>query len=155
MLRLDLDAWSADRLAEQQAKDPELSTIYGWKLAALKTGSDEAPSWSEIEACDVATTNYWTSWSLLTLRDRVLNRKWMSASNGVVEYHQLLVPMEKRFDLIRQCHSGSTGGDLCIAKTSDQATRRAYWYGWRDTVRRVVRQCGECTKYHLRAPPKQ
>ena len=29
MLRLNLDAWCADQLAEQQAKDPELSTIYG------------------------------------------------------------------------------------------------------------------------------
>ena len=43
MLRLDIDAWSADQLAEQQAKDPELPTIYDWKLAALETGSDEAP----------------------------------------------------------------------------------------------------------------
>ena len=43
MLRLYLDAWSTDQLAEQQAKYPELSTIYGWKLAALEMGSDEAP----------------------------------------------------------------------------------------------------------------
>ena len=46
--------------------------------------------------------------------------KWMSASSGVGEYHQLVVPIEKRSDLIRQCHSESTGGHLRIAKTSNQ-----------------------------------
>ena len=43
MIRLDLDAWSVNQLAEQQANYPELSTIYGWKMAALETESDEAP----------------------------------------------------------------------------------------------------------------
>ena len=42
MLRLDLDACSADQVAEQQARDPELSTIHAWKLAALEAGSVEA-----------------------------------------------------------------------------------------------------------------
>ena len=59
MLMLDL-AWSADQLAEQQAKNPELFTIYGWKLVALQMGSDEAPPWSEVEDCDAATKDYWT-----------------------------------------------------------------------------------------------
>ena len=77
MLGLDVDAWSEDLLAEQQAKDPELATIYGWMLAALETESDDAPQWSEVEACDAATKDYWTHWSLLTLRYMVLYRKWI------------------------------------------------------------------------------
>ena len=79
----------------------------------------------------------------------------MSASSGVVEYHQLLVPIEKRSDLIRQCHSGSAGGHQGIAKTLDQVACRAYWHVLRDTVRMVVRQCGECAQNHRDAPPKK
>ena len=155
MLRFDLDTWFTNQLTDQQANDPELSIIYDWRLAALETGSDEEPPWSEVEACDAATKDYWIRCFLLSLRDKVFYRKWMFASRGVVEYHQLLVPIEKRSDLIRQCHSRSTDGHLGIAKTSDQVARRAYWHGWRDTVRRVVRQCGACAQYHRGAPPKQ
>lgn len=79
----------------------------------------------------------------------------MSASNGIVEYYQLLVPIEKRSDLIGQCYSGSSDGHLGIAKTSYQVTRLAYRHAWRDTVRRVIRQCGECAQHHRGVPAKK
>ena len=60
-----------------------------------------------------------------------------------------------RDDVVRRCHDGSTGGHFGITKTQDQVARRAYWHRWRETVRRVDRQCSECAGYHRGAPPKQ
>ena len=72
-----------------------------------------------------------------------------------VELLQLLVPLRLRDDDVRRCHDRSTGGHFGITKTQDQVARRAYWHRWRETVRRVVRQCSECARYHRGAPSKQ
>ena len=154
MSQIEVDSLAPCQLAAQQAADPELATIYSWKMVALQAGHDDAPAWSDVEDQDAATKEYWTRWSLLTLRDGVLFRKWVSAA-AVVELLQLLVLLTLRDDVVRRCHDGYTGGDFGITKTQDQVARRAYWHRWRKTVRRLVRQCSECARYHRGTPPKQ
>ena len=75
MSQFEVDSLVPCQLAAQQAADPELATIYAWKMAALQAGHDNAPAWSEEEEKDAATKEYWTRWSLLTLWDGVLFRK--------------------------------------------------------------------------------
>ena len=125
MSQLEVDSLAPSHLAAQQAADPKLATIYAWKMAALQAGHDDAIAWSEVEDKDAATKEYWTRWSLLTLRDGVLFRKWVSAA-AVVEWLQLLVPRTLRDDVVRRCHDGSRRGHFGITKTLDQVARRAY-----------------------------
>ena len=96
-------------------------------MAALQAGEDDAPAWSEVEEKDAATKEYWTRWSLLTLRDGMLFRKWVSAA-AVIELLQLQVPLMLRDDVVRRCHDRSTGGHFGITKTQDQVARRSYWH---------------------------
>ena len=72
MSQLEVDSLAPSHLAAQQAADLKLATIYTWKMTALQAGHDDALAWSEVEDKDAATKEYWTRWSLLTLRDGVL-----------------------------------------------------------------------------------
>ena len=52
--QLEVDSIAVCQHATQQA-DPELDTIYAWKMAAQQDGHHDAPAWSEVEDKDVAT----------------------------------------------------------------------------------------------------
>ena len=58
MSQLEVDSLAPCQLTAQQAADPELSTIYAWKMAALQAGHDDAPAWFEVEDKDAATKKY-------------------------------------------------------------------------------------------------
>ena len=60
MSQLEVDSLAPCQLAAQQSADPELATIYAWKLASLQAGHDDASAWSEVEDKDAATKEYWT-----------------------------------------------------------------------------------------------
>jgi len=39
-------------------------------------------------------------------------------------------------------------------RTEAQVRNRGYWPGWTDGVRRFLRKCATCSRYHRRPPPK-
>ena len=68
---------------------------------------------------------------------------------------QLLVPTNLRAELIEFVHSGLTGSHVGVGKTMFQLLRCALWRGCRGEVRRQLRRCARCSRYHRGALPRQ
>jgi len=65
----------------------------------------------------------------------------------LTQHVQLVPPPSHREELLRQVHTGMTGGHLGLKKTLAQLQRRAYWVGWRQQAARFCKRCLECATY--------
>src|SRR5207247_2588078 len=100
-----------------------------------------------------AVKNYWNQWSRLRVIDGKLYRIWTSI-NGFEQSFQFVPPCELRESLMKEAHSGLTGGHLGTHKTREQLRRRAYWHGWSNDIGQFCQRCNECSQYLRGTPPK-
>jgi len=141
--------WNTEQFAEAYDRDVDLREIY----VQIRDGLDKV-SWESMIGKSEATKTYWQDWDRLKVKDGKLFRDWLSVK-GSVEREQLIVPKEYRETLMRETHGGMTGGHLGVTKTSEQIQRRMYWFEWRSDVRRFVKHCVECNRYHRGGLPRQ
>ena len=128
--------------ATAQEQDPEIAPIYQAKL-----NTSNRPHWSDIKRMSPATKNLWSEWDQLTMVNNILYRTWFP-NKQQSQTLQLIIPRNYQASFVTQCHEGMTGGHLRLNKTIHQVQRRAYFYGWRNTTKRVCRQCTTCQQYH-------
>ena len=57
--------------------------------------------------------------------------------------------VEKRIEIIRECHDSTVGGHKGETKTLERIRERFYWKGMRDEVRNYVKTCETCQKRKL------
>lgn len=57
--------------------------------------------------------------------------------------------VEKRADIIRECHDSTVGGHKGDTKTLERIRERFYWKGMKDEVRNYVKTCETCQKRKL------
>lgn len=63
----------------------------------------------------------------------------------------MVIPKEKRAELLKQCHDAPTSGHLGVFKTYHRLATKYYWPKMRADVTRYVRKCTTC----LRSKPEQ
>ena len=80
---------------------------------------EEALSWGNLEALEV-----WSNWEDLATSNGVLYRKW-KPSNRVNECWQVIIPKEKRNEILYQLHdSPMSGGHFGVEKTLARIEQR-------------------------------
>jgi len=140
--------WTEQRFRELYEKDIELQDIY-----SLIANNGQQVPWETMQGYSQATKNYWQQWSRLKIENGKLYRAWVSL-DGIFEYWQFIPPKILRTDLIKEAHSGLTGGHTGVKKTKCQVQRKAYWHKWAADVERYCQSCTECNQY-LRGAPKR
>ena len=135
-------------LADLQQNDSDIGPF-----VKLRLEYNEQPPFDVIRDQSPNTKILWAQWPRLVVREGVVYRVVFDRS-GKPDGYQLLVPTSLRKDLIDFIHSGLTGSHVGIGKTMSQLARRAWWCGWRGDVRRHLRRCPPCSRYHRGALPR-
>ena len=144
----DASLFTADALKEAQAADETLLPIIKWR-----TENVERPEWKLLETESEETRTLWAQYESLKLIDGVLYRSFYN-TDGTESHLQLVVPRSLRGDFLKLVHEGA-GGHFANRKTQDQVQRRAYWPGWRTSVRQFINRCLPCSQYQAGKPKRQ
>ena len=111
------DAWlpglSNAEIRKSQLPDPCLARIFEYK----DQGPDRPP-WEDVSGEGPVFKRYWAQWSLLSVREGVLYRKWESECGSETVW-KLVVPKNLRHDVLSQLHDSPVAGHLGIKKTTD------------------------------------
>jgi len=135
-------------LAEMQRADPDIGPI-----VQLRLEYEQQPPFDVVRDQSTHTKDYWSQWTRLVVRDGVVYRVNFDR-RGQPDGLQLLVPTCLRCELIEFVHCGLTGSHVGPAKTMHQLIRRGWWRGCRGDVRRQVKRCTRCSRYHRGVLPR-
>ena len=97
----------------------------------------------------MATRSYCQQWDDLYLSGGVLYRIWRS-KDGLHQYEQLVTPCNYQQVLVRLVH---VQGHFGMDRTCEQLQQRAYWYGWKTTIKIELGCCANCAQYFHGKPP--
>jgi len=136
-------------LAEMQGDDPDVGPI-----VKLRLEYNDQPPFETVRDQSTTTKIYWSQWPRLVVREGVVYRTVFDR-RGKPEGLQLLVPTCLRSELIEFVHCGLTGSHVGFAKTVHHLLRRGWWRGCRGDVRRQLRRCSRCSRYHRGTLPRQ
>lgn len=65
---------------------------------------------------------------------------------SVKDCWKMVIPKEKRKEVLRECHDMPTAGHLGIYKTHDRVARRYYWPMMKSDISRYVNSCETCQR---------
>lgn len=123
-----------------QDEDRDLSKIKSW------VSDKKRPEFSDIKHEIKVIKSLWSQWVNLEIKDSVLFRKW---DNNKKVYHQVIVPLSERREILEQCHDARTSGHLGVSKTLERVRNRFYWTGLQSDVRSYVTGCPQCRKRRI------
>lgn len=123
---VDLEGIDCEKLMAMQSEDPDVE-----KLKSLAVDSlDE----------EKGTCYY--------IKDDVLWRRWrppnVNPSDGIWDYHQIVVPKGCRQQLLLLAHSTPFAGHMGVKKTLHRLRAEFYWPRMSSDVARFVRSCHTC-----------
>ena len=87
----------------------------------------------------------------LHLVESVLYRICRS-KDGLHQYKQLIASGDYQRALVRLVHEP---GHFGVDRRCEQLRQRAYWYVWKNTVKKKLGCCGNCAQYFRGKPPRQ
>ncbi len=131
-----LEAFSKEKLAQEQRADPDLSILHKWKqVGALPTKEDVALK-------SPAVRKYWLCWPQVELHQGVLFYSW-ERPGGLSPSLLLLVPASMQTEMLQACHNPPQSGHLGEGKTLEQLRQSFQWYGMGGDVHLYIqsRQC--------------
>ena len=134
-----LEGWDNLEVRDSQLRDREIGPI----MDALDKGSPK-PNWSAISGGPQALKTLWGQWDRLSVRDGVLYRRWEDDSGDSVRW-QVVVPTEKRQEVLEQMHDSPAAGHMGVHRTVDRVRQSFFWAGVRRDVRQHCRRCDSCT----------
>ena len=122
------DTLSKSQLIQEQQTDPEIS-----KLIFRALPEDEI---SQVPMC-------------CYIKNGILMRKWrpfdVPADDEWAVYHQIVVPMSYRHDILSIAHESPTSGHLGINKTYHKIIKHFYWWpGLKSDVSKYCKTCHTC-----------
>ena len=136
-------------IGKQQALDGDLKEIHNFKNTL-----PNPPSPEEIIAMSATTKAYVQQWDQLRLENGILYRL-LEDTERETTTKQLVVPTERRKEILEAVHAGFGGGHFGIRKTMARLQRKFYWAGWTRDVREFCRRCERCATYYRGPIPKQ
>ena len=138
--------WTKDGLRKAQERNGELAPLSKWKETM-----PDGPEKKDVLMFGMAMRSYVQQWDDLYLSGSVLYRTWRS-KDGLHQYEQLVTPCGYQNVLMRLVHEQ---GHFGVDKTCEQLRQRAYWYGWKTTVKIELGCCTNCAQYFRGKPPRQ
>ena len=122
-------------LVSATSEDKMLLTVRSW------VESGKAPPWSECAGL-APELRCWRL-QIGNLKVDSLGRLWRRRSPPSVG-SQLVVPVKKRQDFIKQFHDSLFAGHLGITRTVFRLQHRVYWPGLRGDVQTYIQSCTTC-----------
>ena len=120
--------------AREQQGDPELRTVLEWVEA------NRHPDWLEIAATGPSLRGLWSQWEGLSLRDRVLWRRWKEPASGR-ERWQVVVPKRRQAEVLSFHHGQPGVGHFGVNKTLKRVRQGFYWSTCRRDVEAFCQSC--------------
>ncbi|KAG5896052.1 hypothetical protein JTB14_011047 [Gonioctena quinquepunctata] len=131
------DNWNDSKIQKDQEKDPDLGLVVSWKKG------NRRPSWQEVAGYSPAVKSYWAQWNSLILDNGILKRV-LEADIGGEDRRQIIVPRNRREEVLREIHDGVAGGHLGVTKTLQKVRQRFYWANCQADVQDWCRKCAVC-----------
>ena len=103
-------------------------------------GAKTKPPANEIKAASLSSRRLFQLWDQLAIVDGLLYRQYEQRDGSRV-VPQLVVPMSRREEVLRDMHEGVMGGHLGEDKTLARVKERYYWPGHYNDVRNWCRTC--------------
>jgi len=146
-----LIGWEPSDIRQLQLSDENIGPI----MTAKET-DNVRPVWERISSKGAPLKTLWSQWDRLELRDGILYRKWESDVNRDSKL-QLILPRDKRKEVLRYCHDIPTAGHLGVEKTVAKVKENFYWPCMKEFIENYCRECDRCfarkpKKEHIRAP---
>ena len=129
---------ASEKWKQAQEEDEDLIPILQWLQE-----TPERPNRERVSGESPVTKHLWQQWSLLRMRDGILQRRWVKA-NGSGSYWVIVVPCALRQELMDEMHGGVTSGHQGEKKTLNRLRKRFYWVGMRHDVIEWCRACETC-----------
>ncbi|KAG5885287.1 hypothetical protein JTB14_000844 [Gonioctena quinquepunctata] len=122
-------------IADEQREEATL--FVSWKKG------NRRPSWQEVAGYSPAVKSYWAQWNSLILDNGILKRV-LEADIGGEDRRQIIVPRNRREEVLREIHDGVAGGHLGVTKTLQKVRQRFYWANCQADVQDWCRKCAVC-----------
>ena len=132
-------------LVSATSEDKMLQTVWSW------VESGKAPPWSECAGL-APELRCWRL-QIGNLKVDSLGRLWRRRSPPSVG-SQLVVPIKKRQDFIKQFHDSLFAGHLGITRTVFRLQHRVYWPGLRGDFQTYIQSCTTCIARKSPCPRK-
>ncbi|KAG5885093.1 hypothetical protein JTB14_003967 [Gonioctena quinquepunctata] len=108
------DNWNDSKIQKDQERDPDLGLVVSW-----------------------------AQWNSLILDNGILKRV-LEADIGGEDRRQIIVPRNRREEVLREIHEGVAGGHLGVTKTLQKVRQRFYWANCQADVQDWCRKCAVC-----------
>jgi hypothetical protein len=133
-------------IEKAQDSDAVLKTVKQWLLSGAKPQSIQA------FRAPKQLLSYWKQYSLLSLKDGLIMRKWIPLNNGEKEQecHLICVPENNCEAVMKMCHASLMANHPGIKLTLDICRRYYYWPGMTNDVELFVKACITCGR--VKAP---
>ena len=128
-----------------QNNDQDLSIVKNW------VETKKRPGFSDIKHKSKVIKSLWSQWNHLEIQNDLLCWKWIG---DLKVYHQIIVPLSERREILKECHDSKTSGHLGVNKTLQRVRDRFYWTGLQSDVRSYVIGCTQCRKRKNRSAGK-
>ena len=139
------------RLIQEQENDPILNTVHQW----LRDGSRGEV---KINRSPDALISYWRQFSLLSIQDGLIKRKWSTKKEG--ESRDLIVvPESMEDDIIQMFHDSPHSCHPGISNSVAHCRQYFYWPKMEDDFKLYIQGCEKCAAikqptHYLKAPLK-
>ncbi|PIK34577.1 Retrovirus-related Pol polyprotein from transposon [Apostichopus japonicus] len=92
-----VESCTKEQLRGYQLKDSNIGPVLNWKESGSR------PPWEQISGLDRAAKAYWGQWDLLSIKDGVLYRRWVS-NTGAHDRDVIVMPQVLREDVLYELH---------------------------------------------------
>jgi hypothetical protein len=123
-----LDGWTTTDLQHDQVMDSDIAPI----LVAVETGNK--PDWNQLARFSPATKMLYNQWDRLEVHQGILHRRWSSEKGN--DTIQLVVPRDKRNEILFYYHNIPTAGHLGANKVLSRLQQNFFWPGMSKDVKK-------------------
>ena len=142
------DSAPPENIEQLQQDDPHIGPILKAKI------DDKKPAPQIIQAASGSTKRLFQIWEQLFVKRNCLYRLYQHP-NTKTEYWQLIIPLAKREEILRDMHEGTLGGHLGEENTFCRLRERYYWPGYYSDVQHWCRTCASCAARKTSSPKNQ
>ena len=112
------------------------------------------PRYKQLGTALGSTKRLFQIWEQLFVKRNCLYRLYQHP-NTKTEYWQLIIPLAKREEILRDMHEGTLGGHLGEEKTFCHLRERYHWPGYYSDVQHWCRTCASCAARKTSSPKNQ
>ena len=138
-----LDGWQPSEIRAAQLNDNDMA-IY---LVAREDDSKQ-PAWNKVSSGSSSLKTLWRHWDRLVVRGGMLYREFTADENSDTIF-QLIVPANKRGELIKYLHDIPSSGHLGAEKTLERAKHAFYWPAMKKYIENYCMTCDQCVAKKL------